>query len=293
MAITRRTPEQRLARSTWRRRNLPSSSAQQVHFRSHIDQHSNSSPRESASQRNASDFSFAEDRSHSSGGDEYETESVMTLCLPKGENDESESEAEQGEVSLKFVAAAGSVDRPRSAPARPLTPLEELRASRQFANLEAAVMIGNQLIQKPDGKFDLDSEEGQRSCKLFFKELESLFKSFRAQQASRGYRENFSEAYKVLYKEHELCYLTEILDSAQEGFPYLWVNSEKYIFSGTVLASAKELFDSFARLVHMLKSVYTRVCEESPYAEVKAIVNELRFSLYRFDRLWAKFEKVL
>jgi hypothetical protein len=34
---------------------------------------------------------------------------------------------------------------------------------------------------------------------------------------SRSYRQHFSQAYKVLYKEGELSYLTEILDSAQEG----------------------------------------------------------------------------
>ena len=33
----------------------------------------------------------------------------------------------------------------------------------------------------------------------------------------RSYREGFSQAYKVLYKEGKLSYLTEILDSAQEG----------------------------------------------------------------------------
>ena len=36
---------------------------------------------------------------------------------------------------------------------------------------------------------------------------------------SRDYRSTFSQAYKVLYKEGELSYLTEILDSAQEGTP--------------------------------------------------------------------------
>jgi len=34
---------------------------------------------------------------------------------------------------------------------------------------------------------------------------------------SRDYRKEFSKAYKFLYKEGDLCYLTEILDSAQEG----------------------------------------------------------------------------
>jgi hypothetical protein len=216
----------------------------------------------------------------------------MTLCLPKHENEDSEPEAEQVDVSIHFIYSTGSIDRPRTAPARPLTALEELRSSKQFSNLEAAVIAGNQLVQKGDGKFDVDSEDGQKNCKMFFKELEKLFDSFKTQKAPRKYREKFSEAYKVLYKEGELCYLTEILDSAQEAFPYLWVNSEKYIFSGTVLSSAKELFDFFNKLIHNLKSIYTRICEETPYTEIQPTITELRFNLYKFDKLWTKFERV-
>lgn len=53
----------------------------------------------------------------------------------------------------------------------------------------------------------------------------------------RGYRQEFSKAYKVLYRPDiwAMSYLTEILDSAQEAFPHLWVNSEKYIFSDEVI----------------------------------------------------------
>jgi hypothetical protein len=36
--------------------------------------------------------------------------------------------------------------------------------------------------------------------------------------------------------------LTEILDSAQEGFPHMWVNSEKYIFSEPVIESGVKMF---------------------------------------------------
>ena len=32
--------------------------------------------------------------------------------------------------------------------------------------------------------------------------------------SSRSYRNEFSKAYKILYKDDKLCYLTEILDSA-------------------------------------------------------------------------------
>jgi len=254
-----------------------------------LDQHSNSIL---VSENNGSEYRFEDDK-RSSASEEYETESVMTLCLPKHENEESEPEVEQGDASIYFTFAPGSIDRPKTAPARPLTALEELRASKQFSNLEAAVIAGNQLIQKIDGKFDVDSEDGQKNCKLFFKEVEALFESFKAQKAPRKYREKFSEAYKVLYKEGELCYLTEILDSAQEAFPYLWVNSEKYIFSGTVLSSAKELFDYFNKFIHNLKNIYTRICEETPYSEIQPIITELRFNLYKFDKLWSKFERVI
>lgn len=44
---------------------------------------------------------------------------------------------------------------------------------------------------------------------------------YEAGTVSREYRSGFSQAYKVLYKEGELSYLTEILDSAQEGI-YLY-----------------------------------------------------------------------
>ena len=59
---------------------------------------------------------------------------------------------------------------------------------------------------------------------------------------NRRYRKKFSNAYKVLYKEGKLCYLTEILDSAQEAFPYLYVNGEKYVFSKSVIETGKKLF---------------------------------------------------
>jgi len=39
-----------------------------------------------------------------------------------------------------------------------------------------------------------------------------------------------------------LNYLVEILDSAQESFPYLWVNGKKYEFSELVLQQGNMLF---------------------------------------------------
>lgn len=209
--------------------------------------------------------------------------------------EEFKSEEEDRNVALKFTPAneGTGTERAKTAPARPFTELEELRNSKEFLNLEAAALAGSQLIQKPDGKFDLDSDEGQKNCKNFLQELEQLFKSFKVQHAQRKYRDKFSQAYKALYTEGELCYLTEILDSAQEGFPFLWVNSEKYIFSPNVLNSAKELFAFFGKIKHVLRNIVNRICDESPHTDIEQIIAELRANLYNFDKLWARFERVL
>ena len=71
---------------------------------------------------------------------------------------------------------------------------------------------------------------------------------YKAETSNRDYRNEFSNAYRILYNEDSLCYLTEILDSAQEGFPYLWVNGEKYVFSKEVLDAGSSLFTSFCKI---------------------------------------------
>jgi hypothetical protein len=64
------------------------------------------------------------------------------------------------------------------------------------------------------GKFDLDSDEGQNVCKNYLGCLERFFTILQLKTANRQFRDKFSKAYKVLYTDEHLCYLTEILDSA-------------------------------------------------------------------------------
>ena len=45
-----------------------------------------------------------------------------------------------------------------------------------------------------------------------------------------------------------LNYLVEILDSAQEAFPFLWVNGKKYEFSELVIQQGNMLYDTFLAL---------------------------------------------
>lgn len=105
--------------------------------------------------------------------------------------------------------------RAQTAPPRPLTELEEFRRTSDFLLLENTVMMSDHLRQRThDDNYDLDSEDGQRACKRFLAQLERLCEVFKANCSARTYRAQFSKAYRVLYKEGALCYLTEILDSA-------------------------------------------------------------------------------
>jgi len=56
-----------------------------------------------------------------------------------------------------------------------------------------------------------------------------------------------------------LCYLTEILDSAQENFPHLWVNGEKYVFSEDVTQAGEALYKRFLGL----KEIITELMDNS------------------------------
>ena len=86
--------------------------------------------------------------------------------------------------------------------------------------------------------------------------MEKLSEALEIEIQDRQYRKQFSNAYKVLYKEGKLCYLTEILDSAQEAFPYLYVNGEKYVFSKQVIETGKKLFKNFCSLLYDCKETY-------------------------------------
>ena len=57
--------------------------------------------------------------------------------------------------------------RASTAPARPLTEIEEFRRSSDFLLLESTVILSSKLKIRPDNKYDLDSQEGQKTCKRF------------------------------------------------------------------------------------------------------------------------------
>ena len=99
--------------------------------------------------------------------------------------------------------------------------------------------------------YDFDSDKGLENCRKYLESLENLFALSFLKRASRSYRSEFTAAYRVLYDNPSaspLNYLVEILDSAQESFPYLWVNGKKYEFSELVLQQGNMLFQTFIEL---------------------------------------------
>lgn len=110
--------------------------------------------------------------------------------------------------------------------------------------------------------YDFDSEEGQEACRRYLEALENLFALSFLKRADRSYRQDFSAAYRVLYDNpvaSPLNYLVEILDSAQEAFPFLWVNGKKYEFSELVLQQGNMLYDTFTKLRETITNFHLMV----------------------------------
>ena len=93
------------------------------------------------------------------------------------------------------ISTQGIPLRASTAPARPLTELEEFRRSAEFLLLENVVLLCTKLIKRSDEKYDLDSSEGQRICKRFLNHIERLAEPFGVKTESREYRKEFSQAY--------------------------------------------------------------------------------------------------
>jgi hypothetical protein len=96
----------------------------------------------------------------------------------------------------------------------------------------------------------------------------------------------FSQAYKTLFDQfggqQELCYMPEILDSAQENFPHLYVNGEKYVFSDDVINAGTQLFKNFNQLKVLLAS-FDPDCFET-------FERQLKNKLSEFDKSWTQYE---
>jgi hypothetical protein len=70
------------------------------------------------------------------------------------------------------------------------------------------------------------------------------------------------------------------------------VNGEKYIFSTEVLDAGKRLFQSFCKIQHVIRNVYTRACQDNSENCLQQITQEISLALQKFDTNWVTFEQV-
>ena len=106
--------------------------------------------------------------------------------------------------------------RAKTAPVKNCKSFDDFKKSTIFLLLEKALNSASVFLGHYDLQFNIENPEEQVACKTFLSCVEDLHTYLCCVSANRDYRLTFSKAYLILYKESKLCYLTEILDSAQE-----------------------------------------------------------------------------
>lgn len=124
---------------------------------------------------------------------------------------------------------------------------------------------------------NLDSDQGRDACRSHLDSVKRLIHILEITKTSRDYRQSFSASYKQMLSGGG--YLIDILDSAQEAFPYMWVNGEKYVFSDHVIEKGNALYSSLMNLTEYLPSVTSL-----------DRIEQLKTLITRFDQDWARYE---
>lgn len=88
----------------------------------------------------------------------------------------------------------------------------------------------------------------------------------------------------------------EILDSAQENFPHLWVNGEKYVFSDDVINAGDSLFRQFLDLRNTVNQIIELTVESNDglynkASKITELEKEITQRLAEFDVAWVTYEQ--
>ena len=195
-------------------------------------------------------------------------------------------------TKIKKLNAFSSKKRKNSAPLHLINEFQEFKYSSQYINLLKAYTYANNLILiKGEDRFDTDSASGVRACKKFLNQIELLIISFGLKGENREYRKKFTKAYFYLFDKKNLCFLTEILGSAQEATPFIVVNGDEYNFSNEVLDFGNSLMNSFCSLIMTINDIVKKIRDELFFNDIKKVKNELKNSLEVFDKNWVKYEE--
>ncbi len=214
-------------------------------------------------------------------------------CLNTKNLDDSSNSKSKMSFNSEIIYE-GKYKRRKSMDNLPFNKFDTFKKSSQFKLLESTYYNANKLnLIKNEGKFDFESNDGCEICRETLNQLEQLMLSFKIKISNRDYRKKFTKAYIFLYQDNSLGYLTEILDSAQEGTPYLFVNGEKYIFSKEVIERGNQLFISFCSLIMLITDDVNLIYDEIIFDDnqLKNMINDLKNCLSEFDKKWTLYEE--
>lgn len=125
---------------------------------------------------------------------------------------------------------------------------------------------------------DLDTAEGKMAAQRYLDSISGLIQDLGAEVESRIYRMNYTQSYRRMLPEAQ-AYLADILDTAQEAHPHMWVNGEKYVFSEHVVTKGIELYQKFQELNQYL-----------PIVKSMTDLFQLKSMLTSFDAQWCVYE---
>ena len=192
----------------------------------------------------------------------------------------------------KKIIGLSRKKRKNSAPLHLINEFQEFKYSSQYMSLLKAFTYSNNLILiKGEDRFDIDSASGAKACKKYLNQIELLMTSFGLKGENREYRKKFTKAYFYLFDKKKLCFLTEILGSAQEATPFIVVNGDEYNFSSEVLDYGNLLMNSFCSLIITINDIVKKIRNELFFNDIKKVKNELKDSLMVFDKSWVKYEE--
>jgi len=214
-------------------------------------------------------------------------ENNNNALIDKSEENQNLEENKSNELTLNKIGKISI-----TSPNKNINNFQKFIKSQQYSDLHKTFLCANKIFKlKGDNNFEIGTDEGNEICQEFLNQIEVLMKSLEIKGHDREYRKKFTKAYYLLFEENKLCFLSEILDSAQENTSFIVVNEEKFYFSDEVLNYGNDLFVSFCALVTLLIDSIKMIKDKIISFDINKILDNIKSCLKEFDLKWVHYEE--
>ena len=214
-------------------------------------------------------------------------ENNNNALIDKSEENQNLEENKSNELTLNKIGKISI-----TSPNKNINNFQKFIKSPQYSDLHKTFLCANKIFKlKGDNNFEIGTDEGNEICQEFLNQIEVLMKSLEIKGHDREYRKKFTKAYYLLFEENKLCFLSEILDSAQENTSFIVVNEEKFYFSDEVLNYGNDLFVSFCALVTLLIDSIKMIKDKIISFDINKILDNIKSCLKEFDLKWVHYEE--